>query len=129
MAISDNVKDRELDKFRGESRETTKVAIQIESAFGVDQLQEPVHFNGTVGTSTIKVPTVAGNAIFEMTVTNIEDTDATKDLLFSLDGGSTFATIKNDGVIELDNLGGLTQIDLKGAVASVGFEIIFTLVL
>ena len=79
----------------------------------------------TVGTTAINIPSVAGNAISTCLVRCATDnTPISKRLLYSFDGGTTFATLSPGEYIGWSLKGSLTQISIKGSAASVSYEVI-----
>lgn len=86
-----------------------------------DELGSIEHENGTVGTTPISVPSVADKVIDAIYISNT-NTAVAKDLLVSLDGGTSWLTISrlDDKYIELR--GFIKQIQIKGAVADVNYE-------
>jgi hypothetical protein len=81
------------------------------------------HFNGTVGTTAVDIPSSAGGIIQSVLIDNI-NTDSTKSLEVSFDGGTTYKTITSASTLSYTIKGGLTQIKLRGAVASCDYEIL-----
>lgn len=82
------------------------------------------HFNGTVGTSTIAVPTSPGNVISEVIVSCPSQTPFSKRLKVSFDGGTTFHTLKPNDDLIWGIKGEVKQIHLQGNVSSVEYEIV-----
>lgn len=89
----------------------------------VDASGTTAHFNGTVTTSPANVPSSAGNVIAELLIHNTS-TLPTVNLLVSFDGGTTFKTIKPDGVLIWSPKGGLKQIRIKSSTGTASYEII-----
>lgn len=83
------------------------------------------HFNGTVGTSAIDVPAVAGNPISEVLIKNpTSNTPITKVLKVSFDGGVTYLSLSVGEFIIWPVKGELTQFKIQGSVAGVEYEIL-----
>lgn len=82
------------------------------------------HFNGTVGTSSVAIPASAGNVISEVLIRNPKSNSILKDLLVSFDGGTTFFTISRNDYLVWGPRDNLTQIYIKGNLASTDYEII-----
>lgn len=80
------------------------------------------HFNGTVGTTAIQIPSSAGDDISEVLIHNT--TSANRDLLISFDGGTTFKTLTPDANIIWNVKEGITQIHIKGSAAATSYEIV-----
>lgn len=79
------------------------------------------HYNGSVGTTSVSVPSTAGASITSFL---IENTHNSQNLLFSLDGGSTFKTVLPGDAYVVSPRGDLTQITLQGSAAGTTYEII-----
>lgn len=82
------------------------------------------HYNGTVGTSAIAIPTVAGNIISEVVIKCPFQTPTTKKLLVSFDGGTTFFTLDPGEFIGWSVKGSRRQIHIKGGVAGVSYDVL-----
>ena len=87
---------------------------------------ETVAFSGTVGTTAVSVPAVAGNAIQSVLIDN-NNTDPSKDLLVSFDGGTTFKTYQANSTAGQIVKGNITQLEVKGAVAGVTYEFLLNI--
>lgn len=81
------------------------------------------HFNGTVGTTPINIPASAGGVIQSILIDNV-NTDNTKDLEVSFDGGTNYKTIGSGSAFSYTIKGNLTQVSLRGAVADCDYEIL-----
>jgi hypothetical protein len=81
-------------------------------------------FVGSVGITAISIPTVATTAISEIMVRCPNQTPNSKRLLFSFDGGTTFQTLAPGEFIIWSLKGSLTQIQIKGNVATVDYEVL-----
>ena len=93
---------------------------------GPPRLSEPEHFNGTVGTSSTAVPASAGNTIFQVLVKNPRTNAFAETLEVSFDGGTNFFVLRRNDTLSAENLGDLTQIEIKGSTASVDYEIVLS---
>lgn len=82
------------------------------------------HFNGTVGTTAIAVPASPGSQISDVLVSSLITNTPNKNLLVSFDGGTTFFTLVPGTAFSWSCRSGLTQIHIKGSVASVAYEIL-----
>jgi len=82
------------------------------------------HENGTVGTSAIDIPSSAGNVIQAILIDN---TDNSKDLLVSFDGGTNYKTITPESILSWLLKGNQTQVKLKASGATTSFEILLNL--
>ena len=81
-------------------------------------------FTGAVGTSWTAVPAVAGNKIQEVKVVCDPDQDYANTLELSLDGGTTTKCKLWVGGFDSEIIkGDLTQIHIRGNVASVKYNI------
>jgi hypothetical protein len=80
------------------------------------------HYNGTVGTSPVSIPSVANKVISEFCIAN---TDSTKTavLSVSLDAGTTFKTIGYKGSWTWSPKGRIKQIQIKADAASRAYQI------
>lgn len=79
-------------------------------------------FSGNVGTTSIKVPTVAGFAIAGVFVENMSTGD--DNLLVSFDGGVEWKTVQPECWFSGELRGGITQIDIKSSANTVDYEIV-----
>lgn len=79
-------------------------------------------YAGTVGTSAINVPTVAGDQIATALIRCPAQTPNTVRLLYSLDGGSVFHSLSPGEYIGWSTKS-RTQIAIKGSVAGVSYEV------
>jgi len=100
------------------------VAPQFETS---ESLGSTAHYNGTVGTTAVSVPAVAGNAIADVMISNLDSNANSKKLLVSFDGGTNFTTLSAGASLPWTVRGGITQIKVKGSVASVAYEILMNL--
>ena len=82
------------------------------------------HFNGTVGTSSTAVPSSPGSVISQAIVKQPASDSANKILSVSFDGGTNWYTLEPGLSLTWPVKGALTQIHIKGNVASTGYEII-----
>lgn len=98
--------------------------VDVQEGFEqVDVVGSSSHYNGTVGTSSINIPTVSNKVISEFSIANV-DADKSSILSVSLDGGSTFKTIGFNGSWVWSPKGKLRQIKIKGDAASRAYEIV-----
>ncbi len=81
------------------------------------------HFNGTVGTTAVPIPTVAGDPIHEFLIESREGNSAKK-LFVSFDGGTLFKTVDGGGNMSWAPKGRVTQIHIKASAANHNYEII-----
>lgn len=101
------------------------LAVDLMPAFELQDLDgSTAHFSGTVGTSAIALPTVAGNIISEVVIKCPFQTPVTKTLKVSFDGGTSFFTLDPGEFIGWSAKGSLRQIYIKGGVAGVTYDIL-----
>jgi len=81
------------------------------------------HYNGTVGTTAVDIPSSAGNIIQSILIDNT-NTASTKTLLVSFDGGTTYKTIGVGATFSWTVKGNLRQVKIKGGAASTSYEIL-----
>lgn len=81
------------------------------------------HYNDTVGTTAIDLPSVASTVIQSILIDNT-NTAATKILYISFDGGTNYKAIDVGAAFAWTVKGNLTQIKLKGAVAGCDYEVL-----
>jgi len=84
---------------------------------------ETLQFSGTVGTSPISLPSVAGGALVTVMVSCKVQTPSSRRLQFSLDGGTTFFTLTPGSMVGWEPKA-ITQIQIKGNVAGVEYDVI-----
>jgi hypothetical protein len=94
-------------------------AVETEDLIGTTD-----QFSGSVGTSNANVPASAGNVIAEALVRCSSDQANSRRLSVSFDGGTTFLVLSPGEFVGWGTKGGLTQIVIKGNVASVDYEVI-----
>lgn len=82
------------------------------------------HYNGTVGTSAIAVPPVAGNQIQTVIIRNPRSNSSTEILKVSFDGGTTFFDLYRTQHLIWSFTDDLTQIYIEGNTATVDYQII-----
>jgi hypothetical protein len=101
-------------------------ALAQTGSFETEDLQgSTTHFNGTVGTTAVQVPAVAGNIISEVLIHCPLQTPKTKKCLVSLDGSGTgFLTLEQGTILGWATKGEIKQIDIKGNEAGVDYEIV-----
>lgn len=95
-----------------------------------DQTGKTLQFTGTVGTTAIKLPTspVADHVVAEVLVNTQRISSTAKKLLVSYDGGTTFMEIKRNTLVGwFIRAEGRSQIDIKGNVAGVEYDIVVNL--
>jgi|WetSurMetagenome_2_1015567.scaffolds.fasta_scaffold199831_2 hypothetical protein len=93
--------------------------------FETEDLQgTTTQYTGTVGTSAISIPTVAGTGIAECLIRCPTQSPNTRRLSYSFDGGTTFSILSPGEYIGWSLKGSPTQIKIKGNVASVDYEVI-----
>lgn len=81
------------------------------------------HFNGSVGTTAIDIPSSPGGIIQSVLIDNTNNSNA-KTVLVSFDSGTNYKTISAGGVLSWITKGNMTQIKIKGGAASTNYEII-----
>lgn len=81
------------------------------------------HFNGTVGTSNVSIPTVANKVISEFCIANVDSTKSAL-LKVSLDGGTTFKDVAYGGSWAWSPKGYPKQIVIKADAASRAYQIV-----
>lgn len=81
-------------------------------------------FVGTVGTSLVAVPSVAGNKIQRFTVVSDFGNNVTSEIEVYLDGGTNaIGKVGPSGCLECDVRGTQTQIHLKANEAGVAYRV------
>lgn len=100
------------------------MADQLPEFESVDELGTSVHFNSTVGTSAVSVPSSDGNAIQEFTIYNPQTNAKTAILYVSLDNGTTFRQIPWGCEWGWRTKGRPLHLKLKAAAASTAYEAI-----
>lgn len=84
-----------------------------------------VHYNGTVGTTAIAIPTVVAKQISEFWVeNNIDNSPVTKRLEFSCDGGVTYTELRIGESMAWTPKGRIRQIFIKASAASTDYKMI-----
>jgi hypothetical protein len=83
-----------------------------------------IHFNSTVGTSPVNVPSSDGNAIDEVLVRCSNDQTKTNRLSVALDAGATYLVLSPGEFVAWSIKGSLKHISIKGNVAGVAYEIV-----
>lgn len=84
-----------------------------------------VHYNSSVGTTPVAIPTVADKEISEFWIENpIDNTPVTETLSFSCDGGATYTALKVGESMVWTPKGGIKQIYIVGSTASVDYKMI-----
>lgn len=87
-----------------------------------------VQSSGTVGTTPISFPAVAGPPISEFLIQCVENQDVDHRLQVSLDGGSNWITLYPTGHLAWTPKGqSVVQLTLKGSEPNVGYEILANL--
>lgn len=81
-------------------------------------------YSGTVGTTPISIPTVAGNALSEVLIRCPVQTPNTVYISVSFDGGANFLRLSVGEFMGWSLKGGITQIQIKGNTAGVAYEVI-----
>jgi hypothetical protein len=82
------------------------------------------HFNSTVGTTPVNVPSIDGQNIVDVLVEVPEGQTATNILYVSFDGGTNFKTMSTSASMNWSPRGGLKHLVIKGNTAGVEYEII-----
>ena len=80
------------------------------------------HFNGTVDTSAVSLPSSADTIISEFTLTNTNVDSDTKLLQVSLDSGSSWFTIYQGISLTWSPKGNVKQIQIRGSESSVAYQ-------
>lgn len=81
------------------------------------------HFNGTVGTSPISVPSSAGNPIDEFIIKCMYANTDTAYLEVSMDGGTNYFRLQAGMALQWSPKGGTTtQLTIRGSEAGVAYE-------
>lgn len=99
----------------------TMLPPQFEQA---DVLGTTGHYNGSVGTTAVAIPSVAGNKITEVLVQSPQSNSSSKELYVSFDGGTTFFTLYRGGALFWKIKGTVTQVYVKGNISTVDYEIL-----
>lgn len=89
-----------------------------------DNLGTTSHFNSTVGTTAVAVPSVAGNNIDEFFLYNPYSNSKSSVLLFSMDGGSTFTDLPWNSSFSWTPKGTVKQIFIKANAAATAYQFI-----
>lgn len=90
---------------------------------GFEDTGTTTQYAGSVGVTAINIPTAAGDPIVTCLVRCPAQTPNTRRLLYSFDGGVTFHTLSPGEYIGWSLRGAKTQIQIKGNVASVVYEV------
>jgi hypothetical protein len=91
----------------------------------IDNIGSTKHYNGTVGTTAIAIPTVAAQEISEFYLENpINNTPVTKTLSYSCDGGVTYTDLNVSGSMIWTPKGKIKQLYIKGNVAAVSYKLV-----
>lgn len=91
----------------------------------VNQTGSVVVINSTATTGGALFPSVAGNAIDKFSLVNLENS---RDLQWSLDGGTTFVTLPGGTSWDDQKLkGDVTQIFLRSGSSTVNFQLVLEL--
>ena len=96
----------------------------ILNALGGTSATKTIHVNGTVGTSNIKVPSVAAGKIASVLIKNEESNPEGAIIGVSFDGGSNYFDILINENFTIDIASTPTQIDLIGSEANLAFQIV-----
>jgi hypothetical protein len=97
-----------------------------DAQIGVEQIDgagSTSHFNGTVSTTAISIPTIANKVISEFCIANV-DLNKSAVISVSLDGGTTYKQIGFNGEWSWSLKGYQKQIKIKGDAASRAYEIV-----
>ena len=89
-----------------------------------DLLGTTSQYSGVVGVSPVTIPASAGTVIAEALVRCVSSNLITKSLSVSFDGGTTYLVLTPGEFIGWSLKGGVTQLYIKGSVASVAYEIV-----
>lgn len=90
----------------------------------VDSKGSSLSYVGTVGTIATSLPTVAGNRINGFFIRCPNQTPVTRTLSYSIDSGVTFLVLNTGEAIMWPLKGSITQLQIKGSVAGVSYEMI-----
>jgi len=82
------------------------------------------HYNGTVGTSAVSIPSSADKVISEFILKCPIQTPLTKECLVSLDGGTNFFSLRVGEHLGWSPKGSMKQIQVKGSTSGVEYEIL-----
>ena len=92
-----------------------------------DNLGSTSVFVGTIGTSPSNFPSSSGPKILEFLLVNTSSlTGALKNILFSMDGGTTYQTLSPGNFFGWHPRG-ITQISVKGSTSGTAYELIMNL--
>lgn len=83
-----------------------------------------VHYNGTMGTSNVAIPTVADKVMAEVLVKCPYQTPLSVECYVSFDSGTTFFTLGVGEYLGWSLKGNIKQIYIKGSTAGVAYQII-----
>ena len=86
-----------------------------------------ISFVSTIGTIAANLPTVSGNRINTIFVRCKNQTPNTVKLFYSIDAGTTFLELLPGEAIMWPLRGNITQIQVKGSIAGVGYEVLLNL--
>lgn len=98
----------------------TDVDVGVEMT---DEAGSSSHFNGTVGTTAIFIPTVANKVISEFCIANVDGTKSAV-ISVSLDGGTTYKQVPFNSEWAWSFKGYQKQIKIKGDAAGRAYEIV-----
>lgn len=90
----------------------------------VDSKGSSIPYVGTVGITAISLPSSAGSRINSMFIRCPNQTPTTRRLSYSIDSGVTFLVLSPGESIMWPLKGSIPQVDIKGNVANVSYEII-----
>lgn len=89
----------------------------------IDELGSTSHFNGTVGTTPVSIPSSANKIISEFYISNVDSTKSAI-IYVSLDGGTTFKQIGYNSDWSWSMKGSQRQIKIKGDAVGRAYEIV-----
>jgi hypothetical protein len=89
----------------------------------VDEGGSSTQFTSTVGTSPVSLPSIAGNAIQEITIYNPQTNPKSAILYVSWDAGVTFRQIPWGSEWGKTLKGRKTQIQIKASAAATNYEV------
>jgi hypothetical protein len=98
----------------------------IKADFEIQDMDgQTIHYNGSVGTTPIAIPTSANKIIAEFFIENpIDNSPATETLSFSCDNGVTYTALKVGESMIWTPKGRIRQLYIKGSTASVDYKMI-----
>jgi hypothetical protein len=130
-----SVDDREFRKFKPDENGDVAVNVVSDKIEGLlediadntggasSASQDTLQFEGSVGTTPIDLPGVAGGEITQVIFSCRVQAPSSRRLLFSVDGGSTFFTLSPGSMVGWEPKD-IEQVQIKGNVAGVLYDVL-----